>query len=181
MLGDIPCNIELVRNGDRRQRMIEVIAGNDLLKLDFAMEPGTITRGSTMTMPGDSSWKCKPRPSSQMLRAFLQWAAGGARDARLNMEIGLRACEVIDQASVLYHSALVPWLVGRLLSSDNVDADLRYALSELLQAESALPAVTLDNQIERVREFCAGKHGPLWLEQLAVAQDPALLFRAIAG
>jgi hypothetical protein len=179
-LGDIPCSVELVRNGDRRQRIIEVIAGEELLQLDFSKEPGIITSGSG-SIVGDPVWEIRKRPSAQMLKAFLQWAAGGVRDRRLATEIGLRACEVIDQALVMYRAALVPWLIARLASADQVDADLRYALSELLQSEGALPAATIDKQIARVQQHCAGKTGGRWLEQLAETQDIALSFRAIAA
>jgi len=179
MLGDTPCSVRLVRNGDRRERVIEVAAGGKMIKLDFSMEPGTITSGST-TIAGDPDWEVKKRPAAQMLTAFLQWAAGGEYDSRLNIEIGLQACQVIDQTLGMYRTALMPWLVSRLASPGPVDEDLRYALSEILQFEGSLPATTMDQQIKRVRQKFSGKAGTGRLKELAEARDPASLFRAIA-
>src|SRR5207248_4700196 len=118
--GDTPCGVQLVRNGDRRQRIIEVETGEKTIKLDFSVEPGTITCGST-SIAGDPDWDVKRRPAARMLSAFLQWAASGVCDSRLDIEIGLQACRVIDQALIKYRSALIPWLISRLTSPVEVD------------------------------------------------------------
>lgn len=100
-VGDIPCNVQLERNSDKRQRTIEVDTTQQILKLDFSKEPGIIVSGSE-TIDADPDWMLKKRPLTRMLTAFLQWAAGGEFDSRLDIEIGLRANRVIDQVSDLY-------------------------------------------------------------------------------
>lgn len=148
-LGDVPCNIQLVRNGESRQRSIDVVAGSRALRLDFSQEPGVITDGCT-TMVGDDDWGTGKRPSARMLTAFLQWAAGGECDGRLSADIGVRTCHLIDQVSVKYRCAQLPWLAGRLVSPGPVDDDLRYALGEMLQREGPLQQDLLERRIERV-------------------------------
>lgn len=179
-LGDIPCSVQLVRNGDRRERIILVDAGRKTLQLDFSIEPGTITSGSS-TVVGDPDWETKRRPAARMLTAFLQWAAGGEGDGRLNIDVGLQASQVIDQTLRMYRVAQMPWLVARLSSLTLVDEDLRYALSEMLQSERPLTASALEQQIERLQELLASKSGAPWLKALAQVQDPAILCKAIAG
>ena len=179
MLGDIPCSVQLVRNGDLRQRIIEVATGQKMLRVDFSREPGTISSGSTV-IDGDPDWEGKKRPAARMLSAFLQGAAGGEVDNRLDIEIGLRVSQVIDQTLELYRSALMPWLIAKLAFAEEVDEDLRYALSEILQSEGSLPAVALEKQIERVRQRFSGTDATNWLRVLAEAQEPSMIRRLIA-
>jgi predicted dehydrogenase len=179
MLGDIPCSVHLVRNGDRRQRLIEVATEKKVLQIDFSKEPGTIIAGST-TMDGDPDWEVKSRPAARMLTAFLHWAAGGEFDSRLNIEIGLRASQVIDQTLGMYRSALMPWLIDRLASQRQVDDDLRYALNEILQSEGSFPVTAIEQQIERVRQQFSGTDATRWVRVLAGAQEPSMILRSIA-
>jgi len=179
MLGDVPCSVQLMRNGDRRQRSIEVTTAGEPLQLDFSKEPGTIISGS-VTMDGDPDWEVKQRPLARMLTAFLNSAGGGERDSRLNIDSGLRASQVIDQASDLYRSALMPWLIARLASCPGeIDDELRYALNEMLQSQGSLPAVTIEQRIERVRQL-SGVADTSWLSALSKAQDPSMILRSIA-
>ena len=149
-LGDIPCEIELVRNGNCRQRIIEVTTQQQKILLDFASEPGTVVSDSKV-LCGDMDWDVKPKPVSRMLGAFLQGAAGGVRDERLDIEIGLRASRAIDQVSSLYHSALFPWLSEKLIMiQDDGDSDLRYALTEILYVEDPYSSVPIGQRIDYV-------------------------------
>lgn len=101
-IGNIPCSVQLERNGDGRQRIIEVDTTQQTLKLDFSKEPGTIISNSEI-IDADPDWESKERPLARMLMAFFQWAVGGEFDSRLDIEIGLRANRVIDQVSDLYY------------------------------------------------------------------------------
>jgi hypothetical protein len=179
MIDDIPCSVQLVRNGDRRQRIIEVAAGQKMLQIDFSSEPGKIISGSE-TMDGDPDWGQGSRPSAMMLKAFLRGVAGGELDSRLNIEMGLQANQVIDNVAAMYRSAQMPWLVKKLTSSEHVDDDLRYALREILQAEGPLQANVIEKKIERVRQQFEGRIGTRLLKDLAGTQDPESLLRAIA-
>ena len=150
LLGEIPCVIELVRNGNCRQRVIEVTAQQKKITLDFASEPGIIVSEATSRC-GDPDWDIKPKPVAIMLEAFLQGAAGGVRDARLDIAIGLRASQVVDQTSALYHSALVPWLSKQILMlQGSNDSDFRYALSEILHVADPHSSVPISQRIDYV-------------------------------
>lgn len=150
LLGDIPCVIELVRNGNCRQRVIEVTTQQKKISLDFANEPGTIVSEATARC-GDPDWDFKPKPVARMLEAFLQGAAGGIRDARMDIAIGLRASHVIDQTSSIYHSALIPWLSKQILMlQGSDDSDFRYALSEILYAADPHSSVPIGQRIDYV-------------------------------
>ncbi len=149
-LGDIPCEIELVRNGDSRQRLIEVVTREGLKSLDFAKEPGMIISAASAGC-GDPAWDIESRPAAMMLRAFLQGAAGGARDERLDIGIGLHASRIIDQLSPAYHTALSAWLDKKYTAlGEDADTDLRYALSEILYVEDPLSSVPVEQRIEYV-------------------------------
>jgi predicted dehydrogenase len=148
-LGDIPCAIQLVRNGTCRQRIIEVTTQQKKITLDFASEPGNI-HSDAMVLCGDPDWAGKPKPVARMLGAFLQGAAGGVRDARLDIAIGLRASEVIDQISSCYNSALFPWLAKKLLMNQDGDddGDIRYACSEIIYIEDPHSSVPIKQRID---------------------------------
>ena len=165
MLGDTPCSICLERNSDQRRRLITAIAGQKMLLLNFSKEPGIITDGST-TMVGDPDWEVKQRPVAQMLTAFLKWVTSGEYDSRLDVEVGLRACQVIDKILDKYRSAMKSWLVGRLSSAEPIDDDLRYALYEILQSEGRLSETAVDKQIELVRQQFSGADGTRLLTEL---------------
>jgi len=180
MLGDIPCSVQLIRNGDIRQRIIEVYTEQKMLQIDFSKEPGSIMSGST-SMCGDPDWDGKQRPLARMLTSFLKWAAGGEFDNRLSIEIGLRANQVIDQILGMYSSALMPWLIAKLTSPVQVDEDLCYALSEIFQSEGSLPAKVIEQKIERVREQFSGTGASHWLRVLAEGQKPSMILRSIAS
>jgi len=179
MLGDIPCSVQLVRNGNRRQRIIEVSTEQKMFQIDFSKEPGTIISGSTV-IDGDPDWEGKKRPVARMLTSFLKWAAGGKFDSRLDIEIGLRANQVIDQALCMYRSSLIPWLIAKLASQKQVDEDLRYALGEILQSEGSLPEIAIEQKIKRVRQQFSGTDATNWLRVLAAAQEPTMILRSIA-
>lgn len=178
-LGNIPCSVELVRNGDRRQRIVEVVTSEKTLLLDFSCEPGTIIDGSR-TSNGDPDWGRAEGPAALMLLAFLRWAAGGKFDNRLDNELGLRASEVIDQAATLYKAALVPWLTAELASSHDATDDLRYGLTELFQSAGLLPKTAIEEQIEQVRQRFSRLSDTTWLTALVEAENPLKALRSIA-
>jgi predicted dehydrogenase len=155
-LGDIPCEIEMVRNGASRQRLIEVVTREGLKSLDFAKEPGMIVSAASARC-GDPAWDIEPRPAATMLRAFLQGAAGGARDERLDIGIGLHTSRIIDQLSPAYHTALSDWL-GKKYSAlgEDADADLHYVLSEILYVEDPLSSVPAERRVEYVYRHLKG-------------------------
>lgn len=177
-LGSTPCEVELVRNGTQRQRLIEVSTDQKMARLDFSKEPGLITSDST-TIEGDPEWETNQRPVARMLTAFLRLAAGGHNDKRLSVESGLEACRIIEETRRFYQAAQVPGLAAGLDSGGPLDADHRYALGEVLQYDGPMPTTTLDRCIERLRRRC-GSEGEGWLRVLKKADDPGKSLRTLA-
>jgi predicted dehydrogenase len=149
-LGSIPCVIELVRNGNSRQRVIEVFTHTSKLTLDFSCEPGLIYVDDVV-LQKDLNYQNSARPLTKMLAAFLKGAAGGRRDARLDSSIGLRSCMLIDQVASLYYEELSCWL-NREFSGyqDCVSNDLRYALTELIQSNDTDSSISMDRRIDYI-------------------------------
>lgn len=148
LVGGIPCEIELVRNGNCRQRLISVNTQQGQISLDFGKEPGVIVSGVAVRC-GDPAWDSEPKPAATMLRAFLQGAAGGLRDERLDIRIGLCANQIIDQLSPVYHKAVSDWLSEKyLLLGRGDDADLSYAFNEILYADDPDSLVPTRQRIE---------------------------------
>jgi predicted dehydrogenase len=164
-VGSVPCSVQLIRNGGRRRRVIEIAAAGRPLRLDFSTEPGRISCGVT-TEDADPDWNARQSPLALMLRAFLRWAAGGRFDPRLDSEIGLRACRLIDETLARYDAALLTWLAGRLAGPGDADEDLRYALGEILQYRGLLSAGAIERGIERVRARFATVPDSGWLRAL---------------
>ncbi|MEP7311076.1 MAG: hypothetical protein ABI859_00710 [Pseudomonadota bacterium] len=133
MLGNLPCRVHLVRNAAGRRRTVEVVTALAALTLDFTREPGLIQHNGVIS-PADPDWNSGPRPVCRMLSAFLAWVAEGQFDQRLDIDRGVRACEVIDTVARLYSAAVLPWLRARLATAVSPDDDVRYALTEMLQA-----------------------------------------------
>lgn len=177
-LEDIPCRIQLVRNGSQRRRMIEVYTEGDVLRLDFSKDPGTITSDSIEienTAYGDE----RKRPVAQMLIAFLKWAAGGVFDSRLESKVGLRASQLIEQVKVFYREALAPWLIEKILSQKCEGEDFHYALSELLQSQGTLSKESVERQIKIVRQEFTGPRAAHWRKELGDSMDPVALLITI--
>lgn len=95
--GGVPVAAPLHRGGAARERVITARAGGKTLTLDFAPEPGVMTRGGRQET-ADAKWESEPRPLALMLGAFLNWAGGAAKDPRLEPGTALKACRLADAA-----------------------------------------------------------------------------------
>jgi predicted dehydrogenase len=147
LYGQIPCQIEIARNHNSRQRIIEVNTENKKITLDFGSEPGVICINAKV-LYDDGDWDRNPKPVSNMLSAFLKAAVGGSCDARLDCLIGLSASQLIDQTAALYRAALFPWLNGELNKhQDAISSDLRYALAEILQMNDLESIAPMEQRI----------------------------------
>lgn len=177
--GDIPVSIQLGRNADRRERVIEVAAENSMLQLDFSREPGVIQTGYG-TEDADPDWLARPGPVARMLTAFLQQSAGGDRDGRLDVELGIRANALIDQASTFYRPAQKHWLLSKLGGGADIDEDLRYALTEILESAGAILPDVLESQIRRIAANFSGNDAAHWLRLLSSACDPLTILNPAA-
>jgi predicted dehydrogenase len=133
LFGQADCQIVLERNAAMRRRLIRARTEKMQYELDFSHEPGTISFGGAK-VSGDDDWNHEPRPVARMLSAFLRWAAGGVKDARLDPVYGVRACYLSDQVDLEYQPRLQAWLADRLSRAgeriDNDDEDVRYAMTE---------------------------------------------------
>lgn len=147
LYGQIPCRIEMARNHNSRQRLIEINTEKNKITLDFSREPGFIFVNSKV-LCGDTEWDHKPKPVSNMLSAFLKAVAGGSCDARLDFSIGLSASELIDKITTSYHAALSSWLNSELKNHpDTPSSDLRYALAEILHTNDKDSTVQIEERI----------------------------------
>lgn len=145
--GQIPCAIELVRNGNSRQRLIEVFTPQKKLTLDFSKEPGTIFSDAT-PLSAEHNWRGMSKPVARMLAAFLKGAAGGICDPRLDMSIGLTASHVINQIESLYYVSWLSWLNKECLKKqEGINVDLRYALTEILQSRDPHSDAPMEQRI----------------------------------
>jgi len=157
MLGKIPCSIVFIRNSDARKRIIEVQGSSDNYRCDFTIEPGAIFCGDIKS-ESDLDWGRYPRPLASQLIAFLRGAWGGYRDPRLDIKHGLLACRVIDDMSAKYNEVQQLELVKNLvLGRPWIDADLQYALNELLLKKGNRDALEHENEINRVFKECNGR------------------------
>jgi len=152
LIGDIPCEVEMSRNGDSRQRLIEVDTREGMKSLDFAKEPGVIF-SDAMKQCGDPVLNIEPRPVAAMLRAFLQGAVGGPRNKGLDIGIGVESSQIIDQLSPTYQSVLSSWIKKKYaILGKHVDEDLRYTINEILCVEDPLSSVPIEQRSEYVFE-----------------------------
>jgi predicted dehydrogenase len=147
------CEVTLQRMADRRCRVVEVRDELGETRLDFSTEPGSIhIDGQTLHAAPD--WGGANRPLPTMLRHFLDWAAGGARDLRLDVDTAMQASVLADEAHGQYEPQLIEWLLSPAGGAD--DRWQRYALSELLQKRGRLPGPQLEMRISAVRERLTG-------------------------
>lgn len=165
--GDIPCVAKLVRNGNRRIRIIKVIVNGKIYELDFSTEPGFIRYGNTV-INGDTDWEIKERPSQLMLKAFLNAVSGLEFDNRLDASIGLRSCKVIDQVAILYNAKKLSWLREKLVSQDFVDDEIRYALIEMIQSNHIVGSKDLEEEMEKLRKEIVSSPEAILMKELKI-------------
>jgi hypothetical protein len=94
----IACRVSLAREAPARLRRIIAAAGGARSVLDFSVEPGTIATHAGVAN-ADPGWSTGPRPLASMLKAFLDWAGGGAQDPRLATGAALAACRLALEAA----------------------------------------------------------------------------------
>jgi predicted dehydrogenase len=135
--GSVPWSVVLERNSATRQRAVHLQASNGPLRLDFSMEPGRIAVDGR-EINGDPEWDSAPRPLARMLQTFLDGAASGVVDTRLDPESAVEECTIMDEAVQLYRAQQVEWLSARL--GGPIDEGIRYALSEMVCAGARRPA-----------------------------------------
>ena len=172
------CSIRLTRNSNVRKRIINVIS-NQKLQLDFSNEPGVIKNGSSI-VSGDDKWDLAVRPAAQMLSAFLAQSVGGHPDARLDIDLGLRANKLIDETLFSYNNAMISWLKAKLSPPVLIDDDLQYALREILLVNGPL-SKDAEVCIDRIQNAFSGETAGYWYDRLNKDSKPFDLLRKIAS
>ena len=173
LVGDVPIQVELARNSDRRRRLVAVESNKDSLVLDFSREPGWMSRGDERLV-ADPDWSTAPSPLAALLGAFLDWAGGAVADPRLDPALALAACRLTDQISSDYRAMLMPWLAESLSDASRLENDdVTYALHELLQFNQRLSGEVLERTIEGIGRAFSGTEGAARRRSLAAARDPA--------
>jgi len=165
-VGTAPCRLELVRDGAARVRSVSAITGEKRFNLDFSTEPGVITTADA-TICGDPEWQTGKRPMALLLSAFLQIAAGGPGDERLDASLGLQVCQLTDRAMRHYRANQAAWLFEKAVADQHQpDRDLRYALRELLHASGDTSAFESDEELDALWSELTGTNGLKRLERL---------------
>lgn len=145
--GGTDCRVFMERNSGQRRRIIRAVAAEAACELDFSIEPGMIRRGTAVTA-ADARWGHDHGPLASMLLAFMRWAKEGVPDPRLAIEPGLCSSRIIHEVRRPYRAWQRRWLAGRLREGGIVDADLAYAVTELLETDdahqSAIPSQSAD-------------------------------------
>lgn len=175
----VVCTAQLERNAERRRREVVVRTDAETHTLDFATEPGMIISGGR-TVSGDSGWERAPRPLARLLEAFLVLASGGPPDSRLDMEYSLRSCRLVDVAMPAYRAAVLRWLAPRIANPALEEADVRYALCEMLQTEGRLETAELERGIRALKAEFASANGARLIEELTRSDEPAQVLETIA-
>lgn len=161
LLSNTNCEINLVRNGSKRKRSFEIKTDKENLNLDFTNEPGKILFNNKLYKV-DTPQKNEVKPLSGMLLAFLNGAAGGLKDIRIDTSRGLKSMKLIDQISCFYEKEMLLWLNKKFSKKErNVDSDIQYALVELLYKFNHNTTVPIDQRIEyvykNIKMFCETK------------------------
>lgn len=94
---DARVGVRLAREADARARVIDVEVDDATVRLDFTEEPGNLSLNG-VPVAQRAPYARNPGPVARMLAAFLEAARGGPFDPRLDPMIGVRACELTDQA-----------------------------------------------------------------------------------
>jgi predicted dehydrogenase len=155
-VGEVPCVVEMARDGAGRERRIEVTTERRRLALDFTSEPRFI-EGDGRTSAADPGWGIEDGPLACMLRAFLSAAKHGTPDPRLSTALALLATELADEATPLYRLAVRKSLTP-VSAQPGADADegLRYALREQLHAGRYIENAAADAEIEEALKKLRG-------------------------
>ncbi|HKI45289.1 MAG TPA: Gfo/Idh/MocA family oxidoreductase [Balneolales bacterium] len=175
------CDIELVRNGDSRKRMIEVETDSDRFTLDFSVEPG-FAYSAVSSLPEDIATlkKGNQGPVSRMLDTFLRWAVSGEDDSRFDIGLGLQANRLIEQVASRYQGLQKAWLYKALATYDRRDENLQYTLAEILQANGNYSQDTLGRMLRMVESAFSGGGREIWLNKFNKADDYGQFIRNIA-
>ncbi|WP_081610070.1 Gfo/Idh/MocA family oxidoreductase [Mariprofundus ferrooxydans] len=181
-LGDVQCEVNLIRNGESRRRIVDVVTDSGRSKLDFSTEPGVIYQDSCV-VPEDTTsyWREDKGPVARMLDAFFQGVVcDELRDKRLDIGLGLRCSMMIDQIEGQYQQLQGEWLQVALGTFDQTDEHLQYGLGEILQLRGPVSSERLANMLARIRSAFTGKKHSLWLNKLAASNDHAHFLRELA-
>ncbi len=173
-VGKIPCKIQMIRNAHDRKRIVELGIGTNRVKLDFTEEPVTFFLNQKIDQIKSHNIK-EQRPSELLLEAFLNAAAGKEIDQRLNAEIGLRASELIEKINKIYKPKQIQWLCNKLSKKIILDEDLRYALTELLQASKPMPDKDIEIQINNLIKLFSGPLGNAYIKKMERANNSDML------
>jgi predicted dehydrogenase len=172
-MGEVPCHVLLRRESDQRRRLFQVATRRESIELDFSREPGVI-RDAGATWSGDPQWEDGPSPVFRMLSTFLTGPAAAGDDSRFDVRPALQACHLIDEVQGAYEATLVEWLKDSLISGSSgpdVDNDMRYSLTELLQREGRRADTEVSACLDRMWAARSTRRG----RELARMIDPGRL------
>lgn len=180
-LKSVTAKVRLGRNEQRRVRLLRAGVQGKVFSLDFSNEPGIIESDATITNEDPKSL-IGVRPLQKMLMSFLDWAAGGELDSRLDPRPALHACQISDQISPHYDIARNDWLIKRIAASQmNEQTSIAYALSEILATHGLFPRLALEPAITRIVDVFRGPQSSRWIALLSAAQNPGVVLAEIVA
>jgi len=143
------CQITLGRNANRRERCfaLDHAAGFDVL--DFADEPGVLTRQG-VNIDTDPLWEELPGPLSCMLVEFLANSSARQVNKKLAPAGAIRALMAIGVIEQLYDAALLDWLRQENSPEVRWHPDLAYAFTELLLLHKRHDQQKIDSNLEEL-------------------------------
>ena len=125
-VNNIPCQIQLIRNGLVRKRIVKVDDHKDKYQLNFSSEPGVIIMNDHVFV-ADKHWETNPKPLASMLTAFINLTSKDVYNKYLDPSIALKASKIIDEISEHYAKSRKFWLID---GAEKTREDLDYALKE---------------------------------------------------
>ena len=134
----------------RKEKIFEIKTDEKNLTLDFTNEPGKILSDNKLYNINFSQEK-ELKPLSGMLLAFLNGAAGGLKDVRLDVNKGLNSMKIIDQISYFYEKKMLLWLNRKFAKLEaDIDFDTQYALIEIINKFEHDTTIPINQRIEYV-------------------------------
>jgi hypothetical protein len=142
---DTKCTVNIQRNALTRKRFISAKSNNKVIKLDFSIEPGTIS-GKDFSMSGDEQWEIKEGPLSIMLRSFIEWSTGGENKEFFDINQNVSIYKVIDQVGYKYKKKKNIWLSSCVSNNTIYGKDIDYAIREVLLIDGCLSGDSLNEK-----------------------------------
>lgn len=108
--GSIPIQLSMAREGAARRRLLRVTSqSGKIYAIDFTKEPGDMYINDEL-VEYVSTWSEKNRPTTLMVNSFMNFVESGKEDNKLNVDIALKTCQLLDDIYPSYSVKRRKWL-----------------------------------------------------------------------